>query len=367
MLNELGIDSIFINRASAHETAHQGIMRTSMRNPDANTNVTAIVVDKATAEELARMFHGCKIKPIDGVAKKVIAASQIERNSKSRLNKILNHIQLNQSNEESVITNDKSILITNFINNDKCNQNELANINFSGIASIKSKDIYSYSGSAMGFVKDCKGIWTNNIIKSKDETILFNGTRFKSDDERTLDNVAYSSFVVLDIDDGDLSPEDFKRIFEKKNKHSMIMMNSFSRSAERPNNYRAIFFIKDKVTDETYRTLHQYIQDIIKSHGYITATKQQKENILAKNPNAKFSGIDLTKTHTASFFYLPCQVIDRKEYAFFGSATFAITQNWLDMPLIQPRYYNIQLKRQSCQNWYLRIISMKGIVVVQLI
>ena len=36
-----------------------------------------------------------------------------------------------------------------------------------------------------------------------------------------------------------------------------------------------------------------------------------------KNPDAKFSGIDLTKTHIASFFYLPCKVISRPEYAFF--------------------------------------------------
>ena len=35
MLNALGIDSIYITRASAHEIAHQGIMRTSMRDPDA--------------------------------------------------------------------------------------------------------------------------------------------------------------------------------------------------------------------------------------------------------------------------------------------------------------------------------------------
>lgn len=317
MLNELGIDSIFLNRASAHETAHQGIMRTSMRNPSAVSDVTAIVVDQATAQELARMFPGCKIKPIDGVAKKVIAVSQIERNSKSRLTKLLKNFELNQSNDESILTNGQSNLITNSIYNDKCNQNGLANIHFSGISSIKSKAIYSYSGVAMGFVKECKGIWTNNIIKSKDETILFNGTKYKSDDKRTLENVSYSSFVVLDIDDGDLSPEDFKRIFEKDQKHSMIMMNSFSRSKEKPNNYRAIFFIKENVNDETYRDLQKHLQKIVASHGFITATKPDKKKILAKNPNAKFSGIDLTKTHTASFFYLPCKVIDRLEYAFF--------------------------------------------------
>jgi hypothetical protein len=97
----------------------------------------------------------------------------------------------------------------------------------------------------------------------------------------------------------------------------MVMMNSYSRSAEKPNNFRVLFFIRNKVTDETYRLLHKYIQNILRASGYITATKEQQEKILVKNPSAKFSGIDLSKTHTASLFYLPCKVIDRKEWAFF--------------------------------------------------
>ena len=53
------------------------------------------------------------------------------------------------------------------------------------------------------------------------------------------------------------------------------MMNSFSRCVDRPNNYRAIFFIKEKVNDSTYRQLHKYLQNILKDLGYITATKAQ--------------------------------------------------------------------------------------------
>ena len=56
----------------------------------------------------------------------------------------------------------------------------------------------------------------------------------------------------------------------------MVMMNSFSRSAERPNNFRAIFFIKDKVSDAAYREMHKYLQGILKDRGYISATKAQK-------------------------------------------------------------------------------------------
>ena len=334
MLNDLGIDTIFINRASIHEIAHQGIMRTSMRNPIATTSVNAVVVDKATAEAIARLFPGCSIQAIDGVLRKVAALTPVERNNKTRLKKMLEHLDLNSSLRTATATNEKpfiqkvassavdcGVLVTKDINNEICNQNpandSFNDIDISILNSIFTKSISSFSGTPLELIKVLKQIWTKNSIKAKDEVTLFNGTSFKDDEARTLANAAFSNFVTVDIDDGNLSPEEFKNIFQKEQKHSMIMTNSFSRSVDRPNNYRALFFIKDKVNDETYRLLQKYLQNILKDRGYITATKAQQEKILLKNPNAKFSGIDLTKTHIASFFYLPCKVISRTDFAFF--------------------------------------------------
>ena len=308
-------------------------MRTSMRNLIATTSVNAVVVDKATAEAIARLFPGCSIKAIDGVIRKVAAVTILDRKHKSRLNKMLEHLDLNSSlrtataaNEnpyiqETIDSKDSGILGTKYIINEKRTQNprkdSFNDIDISILNSIFDKNISSFNGTPVELLKVLKQLWTNNCITSKDEVTLFNGTLFKDDDERTLSNALFSNFVIVDIDDGDLSPEEFKNIFQKEHKQSMVMMNSFSRSVDRPNNYRAIFFIKDKINDSTYRQLHKYLQGILKDRGYITATKAQREKILLKNPDAKFSGIDLTKTHIASFFYLPCKVISRKECAFF--------------------------------------------------
>ena len=333
MLNDLGIDTIFINRASIHEIAHQGIMRTSMRNPTATNSVNAVVVDKATAEAIARLFPECSIKAIDGVLRKVAALTPVERNNKSKLKKMLEHLDLNSSLRTATAANetpyiqetasavDSGVLVTKYINNEKRNQNprndSFDDIDISILNSIFTKNISSFNGAPLELIKALKQLWTKNCITSKDEVTLFNGTLFKDDEERTLANAVFSNFVTVDIDNGDLSPEEFKKIFQKEHKQSMVMMNSFSRSVDRPNNYRAIFFIKDKVNDSTYRQLHKYLQGILKDRGYITATKAQREKILLKNPDARFSGIDLTKTHLASFFYLPCKVISRTDFAFF--------------------------------------------------
>jgi hypothetical protein len=312
------------------------IMRTSMRNPTATNSVAAVVVDKATAEAIARLFVGCSIKPIDGVIRKVAALTPVERNQKSNFNKLLEHQELNSSLRGATATNetpyiqevasalDSGVLVTKSINNEICNQNPRNDsfdyLDISILDTIFTKNINTVTRTPLELIKVLKQLWTNNCITSKDEVTLFNGTLFKDDDERTLSNALFSNFVTVDIDDGDLSPEEFKRIFQKEHKHSMVMMNSFSRSVDRPNNYRAIFFIKDKVNDSTYRQLHKNLQGILKDYGYITATKAQREKILLKNPDTKFTGIDLTKTHIASFFYLPCKVISRKDWAFFWRA-----------------------------------------------
>ena len=344
MLNALGIDSIYITRASAHEIAHQGIMRTSMRDPDATRPVTAFVPDRATAEELARQFPNCTIRAIDGAIKKVKAVSNVDRKSKCRLNKLIAHLALNSTLQTAVneaeLASDLAVkldakiesnldtvsgeMVTNFIINEKCTQNPLTpisplneTIEVSITGSIDDPIIKSYPVLVTDLIVFLKKYWTNNIITHKDKNKLFNTTSFTGESSRTLEDVAYASCVIMDIDEGDLSPEAFRSIFEKHHKHSMIMMNSFSCTLEQPNNYRALFFLKEKVSDDTYRLVHRYLQQIIADQGYITATKQQKDKILAKNPDAKFSGIDLSKTHTASLFYLPCKVEGHKESAFF--------------------------------------------------
>jgi hypothetical protein len=96
MLGDYGIDTTYINRATSHEICYQGIMRTSMRNPDAIEAVTAIVIDLATAESLSRLFPGCFIGSIDGAVKKTISSfSQKHCNNNTKLKKLQDLIGLN--------------------------------------------------------------------------------------------------------------------------------------------------------------------------------------------------------------------------------------------------------------------------------
>ena len=64
MLNELGLDSDHVHRASAHETIYQAVMRTSLRDPNSTTKVHAIVADEPSATRLAELVGADEVVQI---------------------------------------------------------------------------------------------------------------------------------------------------------------------------------------------------------------------------------------------------------------------------------------------------------------
>lgn len=325
MLNDLGIDSVYLDRAQSHEIAYQSIMRTAIRNPLSNAIVEVVVSDQSTAESIARLFPGCSIGLINGGVRKVIGLSSSERRSKSKLKKLEEILYINQYYSKSD-TNYLNIASCNTLNTnlstdcvDVSGAVSEPNISLSLTSNLYDPAPQNFEVSRSDFIKTLKGVYTNNIITVKKSQGLFNGSTYDEETSRKcLQDIKYSSFVLVDIDDGDLSPEEFSRIFGKDYKHSHILMNSFSRKEETPNRYRALFFITEKVTDEVYRDIHAYIRNIVKKYGYLSPhSDADRVKILEKNPNAKFSGLDMGKTHTASYFFLPCQVKGREEWSFF--------------------------------------------------
>ena len=91
---------------------------------------------------------------------------------------------------------------------------------------------------------------------SKDDLTLFNSSVFEpprgAEGYRRQDYFRRSSFLVLDFDNGELSPEQFIGIFWSKarrgQKRSFLICNSLSRSLQQPNRFRVIMFYKRPAT-----------------------------------------------------------------------------------------------------------------------
>ena len=91
---------------------------------------------------------------------------------------------------------------------------------------------------------------------NKTDLVLFNATTLDppqgAEGYRRQKHFKQASFLVLDFDNGALSPERFVEIFwskaERGQKRSFVICNSFSRSAEEPNRFRVIMFYKRPAT-----------------------------------------------------------------------------------------------------------------------
>ena len=147
-------------------------------------------------------------------------------------------------------------------------------------------------------------------IEVKEEAFLFNPGLFErpegGDGFRKKDHFKQSSFLVLDFDDGNLSPETFIDIFWDKAKqgtrHSFIVCNSFSRSAGEPNKFRVVMFYKrPAITLEQHRNVFDYVLSRLGEHGFTDEVAE----------------LDYMCRSGVQSFFMPCTNVNQPDHALF--------------------------------------------------
>ncbi|MDD5151882.1 MAG: hypothetical protein PHC28_15620, partial [Flavobacterium sp.] len=267
-----------------HEISYQISMRTSLRDILSSEPVSIYVHDKASANYLASLMIGCKIIRLGKIQNNVVLLNTYQKQKKKSLSELFADVDITEKN--------------------KCHISLLKNIYTSDSYIAETDSVYELFG-------ELKKYYTRNVVDKKDGIVFSPGVF--DNIGKTNDNVLCSDILVLDIDDGDLSPLEFKKIFNEDHKFSCLIMNTYSTSKLDPNRYRVVFALDRKVDFDEYICLHNYIQTIINGYGYITCSKQDRK----KFEGVKFSGIDLTKVSPASVFYMPCQNINHIDSAFF--------------------------------------------------
>ena len=147
---------------------------------------------------------------------------------------------------------------------------------------------------------------------NKTDLVLFNAATFDppqgAEGYRRQEHFKQSSFLVLDFDNGALSPERFVEIFWSKarwgRKRSFVICNSFSRSAEQPNRFRVILFYKRPATSiEQHKAIVADVIGRLEANGFPNSSH-------GLDPNCK-SGVQS--------FYLPGTTRKHPDWAFFES------------------------------------------------
>jgi hypothetical protein len=121
---------------------------------------------------------------------------------------------------------------------------------------------------------------------------------------RRLEHFVCSSFIVLDFDNGRLSPKDFVDTFSGKSKKgvrcSFLIFNTFSRSPAQPNRFRAVmFYTQSARSPEEHRAVFDWVKDILETNGF---------------PN---SGLDQNSRAPNQSYFMPCTNRAFSDWAFF--------------------------------------------------
>ena len=151
-------------------------------------------------------------------------------------------------------------------------------------------------------------------------------------------NYEQSSFLVLDFDNGSLSPDAFIEAFGKNasllDRLSFVICNTFSRCYEQPNRFRVIvFFKKPAATVAQHKASFDFIEAKLRHAGW--CIDQCKVDRAGRSP--------------VQSFYMPCTNRNHQDYSFFeahNSRAREIAQYGLD-----PEELAVLLDEHSGTNW----------------
>jgi len=303
MMNVLGLTSDMLTRATAHETYYQAIMRTSLRRPEATEAVDIIVPDKSAADRVGELLGATNISQIplpEFRAKPKL--TQTQKNQRAKAFEIYEEILAPGQVPNSYILKGKSTVFGKGNHKVFVTLHKLTN-------AYRADEFVPYEGRIQQFIGTLR-TFHRAPMDSKEEVPLFNPAVFEPQASegslRQGANFVRSSFLVLDFDDGQLSPEKFIELFGSKSvpekRLSFVICNTFSRSADQPNRFRVI-------------VLYQYPAESIKEHQAAYDYIEYKLDTAGWPP--AMSGLDKVSRTGVQSFYLPCTNRMEPDWAMF--------------------------------------------------
>lgn len=296
------------------QTCYQAMLRSSLRDKDCTRDHLIVVTTKAIAESLSKHFTNFDILPLAGLnliqnqkpgrPKSKVKRSSTYRMRKARRNPLIQSVlglngidpkgDINPYyiNSNSVTHSNKSTLPVTFSKVDTVT------------VPITEKIVVLNESNLIELMKE----WSLRTITCKADNFLFCPSIFKSNQSRKRDNIESCSFLVIDVDGGDMSREDFRAIFPTTR---MYIFNTFTAESNR---FRVLIPLSLNITPKAYLDIQLSIQ-----------ARVEKSLMKFKNPKSKtltekdlVHGIDLNSRKPEQLYYAPCRAnSDKIEDSFF--------------------------------------------------
>lgn len=320
------IDGDAVRTALYRQTVYQALCRSSLRDLECTREVTAVVMDRGTAEWTAAMFDGAKVEALPGIEampRKGAAGrprkhvDDADRMAKTRLDTfqrlethldvLTGKLRLDDMVDETYrakIRNDLGAFTTTSMGD------------ISGLAGTLYEDKFSkrpFGYQPMTtvdeFVTALHDQWLGNV-GAKEGAGLISPAIFdpgaSTETQRGYPNIVAIRHIWIDIDDGsDLTPDEFARIFANMR---MVICNSYSSAAEQPR-YRVMIPTSCPMSRDVHAAIIRDMLSRLNRRGYYSA-KQIADRVAKGKEPGRRHGIDMGKTVPTSLFYLPAQPRD---------------------------------------------------------
>jgi hypothetical protein len=275
MLEALGITAEAVQRATAHELAHQAIGRTSYRDPRCHASVTAIVPDRAMADRIAALMGA---KRVFRVAQLMPAKQRPLTGPQRNRRAIAQNIMRQHLSRNSDETSYNRTFVTNRSKGQLCRLDGILGGNLSSSVAVTFQkhpfcrhpdDFHNRLFPIQQFIRHLRSL-ARTPIDTKDELYLFHSSVYQppagAHDYRRQDYFLFSSFMILDFDGGTLSPDVAKRLFKHR---SYLMFNSFSRCEHDANRFRVILFYQQPARSiAEHQAVYDSIVRLLEDAGY---------------------------------------------------------------------------------------------------
>jgi hypothetical protein len=322
-LDALGFESREFKQAGYWQAVYQAAMRISLRDPDDKNPKTVIVMDRPTADWMATMFSGCTILPLDGSSDMPLKGKagrprqHVDDADRKRAHRDQFKLKLQAALD---LVNGGNRVIGRFPHLAKKLRDQMSEFNHGKLHEL-APDLAAIGGTVYASIFHAEPL---DFFPLDDTEAFINGLRFfhssayeskamnglispsifdptlADDTKRGLANIRAIWGCWFDNDGGDLSADDFARLFPRLR---MTIFNSYSSTPETPR-WRVFVPTTVAMSIAAHKAITGQIMATANKAGYWSA-KQLEDDSRIKS--RKHHGFDMSKLTPSSLFYLPCQ------------------------------------------------------------
>jgi hypothetical protein len=312
-----------LSRAITNQTCYQAVLRCSLRDPNRCSEKTVVVPSKDIADWLSSYFSSVVVEKLPdlpalpnkrcaGRPKTNKAVAAIHRKRKERKQRLLkqvvelteNKAQLNDREKchENTIENSISVTESSFF------ESKITLQCFKTKFDAPDSNLILEAATEHELVEALRQ-FSARTIRSKTDNFLISPSTFgdvlntSGQRSRELSNVKSAWGIWIDVDGGEMTPEELKNILPELR---MIIFNTYSGEGR----YRVVIPTNLFMSATAYKDIHKSIVAAIeRSDAKFTSSEKLRDGY-------RLHGIDKSKMNAASLFYAPSQAKD-SAHSFF--------------------------------------------------